>query len=60
MVESELSDPHAPIRVAASTLGIPGAEATLLPRVQAVIEEQAERLARMVRQVLEQQGPGAD
>jgi len=54
MVESELSDPHAPIRVAASTLGIPGAEATLLPRVQAVIEEQAERLAQMVRQVLEQ------
>ena len=54
MVERELSDPHAPIRVAASTLGIPGAEATLLPRVQAVIEEQAGRLARMVRQVLDQ------
>lgn len=56
MVANELSDPHAPIRVAASTLGIPGAEAALLPRVQLVIEEQAERLARMVRGVLEQPG----
>jgi diguanylate cyclase (GGDEF)-like protein len=53
MVADELSDPYAPIRLAASTLGIPGAEATLLPRVQVVIEEQAERLARMVREVLE-------
>ncbi len=56
MVANELSDPYAPIRLAASTLGIPGAEATLLPRVQLVIEEQAERLARMVREVLGQQG----
>lgn len=56
MVANELSDPYAPIRLAASTLGIPGAEATLLPRVQVVIEEQAERLARMVREVLGQQG----
>ncbi len=56
MVADELSDPYAPIRLAASTLGIPGAEATLLPRVQVVIEEQAERLARMVREVLGQQG----
>ena len=56
MVAKELSDPFAPIRLAASTLGIPGAEAALLPRVQLVIEEQAERLARMVRETLEQQG----
>lgn len=56
MVANELSDPYAPIRLAASTLGIPGAEAALLPRVQLVIEEQTERLARMVRDVLEQQG----
>lgn len=56
LVASELSDPYAPIRLAASTLGIPGAEAALLPRVQLVIEEQAERLARMVREILEQQG----
>jgi signal transduction histidine kinase len=60
MVESELSDPYAPIRLAASTLGIPGAEAALLPRVQAVIEEQSERLAQMVRQVLEQRDPDSD
>lgn len=54
LVEKELSDPYAPIRVAASTLGISGAQATLLPRVQLVIEEQAERLAQMVREVLNQ------
>jgi len=59
MVANELSDPYAPIRLAASTLGIPGAEATLLPRIQVVIEEQAERLARMVREVLEQQNRDA-
>ncbi len=53
MVADELSNPFAPIRLAAATLGIPGAEATLLPRVQAVIEEQADKMARMVRQVLE-------
>ncbi|MEP7102862.1 MAG: GGDEF domain-containing protein [Burkholderiales bacterium] len=52
IVANELSDPYAPIRLAASTLGIQGAGATLLPRVQLVIEEQAERLARMVREVL--------
>jgi diguanylate cyclase len=60
MVAHELSDPYAPIRLAASTLGIPGAEAALLPRVQLVIEEQAERLAQMVRDVLEQQDCDGD
>jgi diguanylate cyclase len=60
MVARELSDPHAPIRVAASTLGMTGAEATLLPHVQRVIEEQADRLARMVKAVLEQQAHGTD
>jgi diguanylate cyclase (GGDEF)-like protein len=58
LVASELSDPYAPIRLAAATLGIPGAQASLLPRVQGVIEEQAERLARMVRDLLDQ--PGSD
>lgn len=47
-----MSNPQAPIRLATSTLGIPGAEATLLPRVQMVIEEQTERLARIVKEVL--------
>jgi diguanylate cyclase len=55
MVANELSNPFAPIRLAASTLGIAGAEAALLPRVQQVIEEQAEKLARMVRDALKQQ-----
>jgi diguanylate cyclase (GGDEF)-like protein len=59
LVANELSDPFAPIRVAASTLGIPGVQASLLPRVRQVIEEQAERLARMVRGVLEQPRPDA-
>ncbi len=55
MVANELSNPYAPIRLAASTLGIPGAQTTLLPRVQSVIEGQAERLAQMVRDVLDLQ-----
>ncbi len=55
MVANELSNPYAPIRLAASTLGMPHAQATLLPRVQSVIEGQAERLARMVREVLDLQ-----
>ncbi|MBK1613175.1 hypothetical protein CKO44_06770 [Rubrivivax gelatinosus] len=55
MVASELSDPFAPIRLAASSLGIAGAEAALLPRVQRIVEEQAQRLERMVRELLEQQ-----
>jgi diguanylate cyclase len=60
LVANELSDPYAPIRLAASTLGVAGAEAALLPRVQLVIEEQADRLARMVKAVLEQQGHDTD
>lgn len=60
LVANELSDPYAPIRLAASTLGVAGAEAALLPRVQLVIEEQADRLARMVKAVLEQQGHATD
>ncbi|MBC8055849.1 MAG: GGDEF domain-containing protein [Rhizobiales bacterium] len=57
IVADELSNPYAPIRIAASTLGLPGAQAALLPRVQAVIELQAEKMASMVRQVLKQQSP---
>ncbi|MEP6873746.1 MAG: diguanylate cyclase [Burkholderiales bacterium] len=57
IVAEELGNPLAPIRLAASTLGIPGAEATLLPRVQAAIEEQTDRMLRMVSQALEQRGP---
>lgn len=60
LVARELSDPYAPIRLAASTLGIPSAQTTLLPRVQAVIEEQVERLARMVNEALDLQSREAD
>jgi diguanylate cyclase len=60
LVANELSDPFAPIRLAASTLGVAGAEAELLPRVQLVIEEQADRLARMVNAVLEHQSQDTD
>jgi diguanylate cyclase (GGDEF)-like protein len=56
MVAGELSDPFAPIRLAAATLGMSGAESMLLARVQEVVEAQADKLSRMVRQVLDQQG----
>jgi diguanylate cyclase len=52
LVASELSSPFAPIRLAAATLGMDGAETTLLPRVQAVIEQQADKILRMVADVL--------
>lgn len=58
LVAEELGNPFAPIRLAASTLGIPGAEATLLPRVQAVIEEQADKMLHMVRDALAAPGAG--
>lgn len=54
LVSEELGNPYAPIRLAASTLGIPGAEATLLPRVQAVIEAQADKMLRTIKEALEQ------
>ena len=54
---SELSDSFSPVRLAASMVGIEGAEATLLPQVQVAIAEQAATVARKVRQILEQQDP---
>jgi diguanylate cyclase (GGDEF)-like protein len=53
MVAGELSDPFAPIRLAAATLGMSGTESVLLARVQEVVEAQADKLSRMVRQVLD-------
>lgn len=55
MMAGELNDSFSPIRLAASMVGIAGVEAALLPRVQAVLAEQAEKMARNVRQILEQQ-----
>ncbi|MEO8060500.1 MAG: GGDEF domain-containing protein [Burkholderiales bacterium] len=60
MVASELSDSFSPVRLAASMVGIAGPQATLLPRVHAVIAEQADKLAWKVRQILERQEPVAD
>lgn len=53
MVANELSSPFAPIRLAAATLGRPDAEKTLLPRVQAIIEQQADKMARLVSELLD-------
>jgi diguanylate cyclase len=55
LVTDELRDSFSPIRLAASMAGISGVEATLLHRVQAVVAEQARRMAESVRQILEQQ-----
>jgi len=54
MVANELSNPFAPIRLAAATLGLPGTEKTLLPRVQAIIEQQVDKLSRLVSELLDQ------
>ena len=56
MVAKELNDPFAPVRVAAAALGMSNPGNTLLPQVQELIEEQAGRLSRMVRDVLGRQG----
>jgi diguanylate cyclase (GGDEF)-like protein len=53
MVANELSNPFAPIRLAAATLGRPDAEKTLLPRVQAVIEQQVDKMSRQVSELLD-------
>jgi diguanylate cyclase (GGDEF)-like protein len=44
----ELSDPQAPIRVAASMLGLPADEERLLPRARAILEAQIEQITRLV------------
>ena len=54
MVAKELSDPFAPIRLAAATLGMSDAENTLLKRVRELVEEQASRMSRQVGEVLAQ------
>ena len=60
MVAKELSDPFAPIRVAAATLGMSDAESSLLKRVQEVVEEQASRMSRKVGEVLALNNANAD
>jgi signal transduction histidine kinase len=50
---NELNNPLAPIRLAAAALGQPGAEKTLLPRVQAIIEKQVDKMSRLVSELLD-------
>ena len=47
-VIEELGNPFAPIRVAAAMLGRAPGNETLLPRVQAIVQEQAARVSRLV------------
>jgi diguanylate cyclase (GGDEF)-like protein len=48
MVAHELSNPFAPIRIAASMLGRQGADQVLLSRAQALIEQQVNQMSRLV------------
>jgi signal transduction histidine kinase len=47
-VAEELANPFAPIRLASAMLGRPQSDETLLPRVQAIIEQQAQQMSRLV------------
>lgn len=47
-VAEELGNPFAPIRVAAAMLGRASDDEVLLPRVQALVDQQAARMARLV------------
>lgn len=47
-VAEELANPFAPIRLASAMLGRPQNDEPLLPRVQALIEQQAQQMARLV------------
>ncbi len=48
-VAAELGNPFAPIRLASAMVGRAQDDATLLPRVQALVEQQAAAMARLVR-----------
>ncbi len=48
MMADELSNPLAPIRIPTAKLGRARTDEPLLPRVQAVVEEQAVRMSRLV------------
>jgi signal transduction histidine kinase len=47
-VAEELGNPYAPIRMASAMLGRRSGDATLMPRVQALVEQQSARMARLV------------
>ncbi len=48
MVAQELSNPFAPIRIAASMLGRQGVDQALLSRARALIEQQVDQMSRLV------------
>ena len=48
LVADELSNPLAPIRIATAMLGRVRSDEPLLPRVQAIVEEQSVRMSRLV------------
>ena len=59
-VAQELSDPHAPIRVATAMLGRAGGDEPLLPRAKAIIERQTARMSRMVNDLLAHERSGSE
>ena len=56
----ELSDPFAPIRIAASMVGRPDVHAQLLPRALAIVDQQMDRIAGLVAAIVEPPLPNAD
>jgi len=57
-VVEELGNPFAPIRLAASMVGRASDPESLLPRVQALIDQQAARVSRLVDAASSPSGPG--
>jgi diguanylate cyclase (GGDEF)-like protein len=57
-VADELSNPMAPIRIAAAMLGSPGANEPLLPRVQGLVEQQLAQMSRLICNLVDAAGPG--
>lgn len=53
VVAQELANPFAPIRIAAAMLGRQRADEALLPRAQAIVQQQMEQLSRLVSSLVE-------
>lgn len=51
-VTEELRNPHAPIRIATAMLGRGTRDEPLLPRVQAIVDQQASHMSRMLGELL--------
>ncbi len=58
-VVEELGNPFAPIRLAASMVGRAPVHESLLPRVQALIDQQSARVSRLVNAASTRSGPGS-